>query len=86
MAGIHSINTQQAGNSNRIHSANQSSLERCNMIKLYSKEIEVKMQKLYNCMSENDGCLYAGVEALKLAHEGLIIFPNFLDVRMIQFC
>ena len=56
------------------------------MIKPYTKEIEVNMQKLYNCMSENDGCLSAGVEALKLTHEGLIIFPNFLDVRMIRFC
>ena len=56
------------------------------MIKFYSKEIEVKMQKLYNCMLEKDGCLYAGVEALNLPHDGLIIFPNFLDVRMIRFC
>ena len=41
------------------------------MIKPYSKEIEAKMQKLYNCMSEKDGCLYAGIEALKLPHDGV---------------
>ena len=56
------------------------------MIKSFSKEIKVKMQKLYYCMSENDGCLYAGVEELKLPHNGLILFPNFLEVRMTRFC
>jgi hypothetical protein len=41
------------------------------MIKPYSKEIEVKMQKMYSFMSEKDRCLYAGVEALKLPHDGV---------------
>lgn len=41
------------------------------MINPYPKEIEEIMQKLYNCMSEKDGYLYAGVEALKLPHDGV---------------
>jgi hypothetical protein len=41
------------------------------MIKPYSKEIEVKMQEMYNRMSEKDRFLYAGVEALKLPHDGV---------------
>lgn len=36
----------------------------------YAEEVEVKMQRLYNRLSEKDRRRYAGIEALKLGHGG----------------
>ena len=41
------------------------------MIKPYSKEIEAKMQELYNRLPEKSRRLYAGVEALKFLYGGI---------------
>ena len=48
------------------------------MNKPYSKEIEVMMQEMYNRMSEEDRFLYAGVEALKLPHDGVDYISKLL--------
>jgi len=44
------------------------------MIKPYSKEIEVKIVQNH---VRKDACLYAGVEALKLPHDGVDNISNF---------
>lgn len=41
------------------------------MIEAYPKEIEAKMQELYNRLNEKDRRLYAGVEASKLPYGGI---------------
>jgi len=62
---------KQARKALRIHPTSEIRIERSTMNKPYSKEIEVMMQEMYNCIPEEDRFLYAGIEALKLPHDGV---------------
>lgn len=41
------------------------------MVTGYSKDIELKMQRLFETLSEKDRRRYAGLEAAKLEHGGI---------------
>lgn len=46
----------------------------------YSKDIELKMQRLYSRLSEKDRRCYAGIEAAKLNHGGTEYVSGLFDI------
>ncbi|MBD0388075.1 MAG: hypothetical protein ICV54_16585 [Nostoc sp. C3-bin3] len=51
----------------------------------YSSEVEAKMQRLYQSLSEKDRRRYAAIEALKLGWGELTTSVNYLGVMTTPF-
>lgn len=47
---------------------------------VYDKGIEIKMQRLFQMLSEKDRRRYAGIEAAKLGHGGIEYVSGLFDM------
>lgn len=47
---------------------------------VYDKDIELKMQRLFQMLSEKDRRRYAGIEAAKLGHGGIEYVSGLFDM------